>query len=61
MHPDEDIKKNKHYKPAEHLWYFTSIGLRGYMTDYHFETIEHCDIEIRAGRDNVQTYVFRKK
>lgn len=58
---DEDVKKNKHYKPAEHLWYFTSHGLRGYMTDYHFECLETNDIEMRAGRKDIHTFVFRKK
>jgi hypothetical protein len=54
------LKKSKHYKPGEHLYYFTSNGIIKYMTDSGFSLIEMSDFETRAGREDILSFVFRK-
>jgi hypothetical protein len=56
----ENIRKNKHYRPYEHYWYFTDKGLKKYMKEAGFQFIEKRDFEIKAGRKDIYTYVFLK-
>lgn len=55
-----EIRKNKHYKPNEHLYYFTVKGLIGYMNDSGFSFIEKTDAETKAGRESILSFVFRR-
>jgi hypothetical protein len=55
------IKDSKHYRPGEHLVYFTDKGLKNYLGMYDFEFIEHQDFEIQAGREAIETFVFQKR
>jgi hypothetical protein len=60
----EDLNKvraSKHFKPNEHLYYFERRGLVTFMTDSGFEFIAHNDDETKAGRESIETFVFRKK
>jgi len=54
------IRKSKHYRPGEHLYYFTTNGLIGWMKEHGFETIEISDFETVAGRENILSFVFQK-
>ena len=54
------IRDSKHYRPNEHYWYFTDKGLRTWMNSHCFDFIEMRDFEIRAGREDIFTYVFKK-
>lgn len=59
----EDLKKlksSKHYRPNEHYYYFTKDGLVKYMKDSNFKLIEIDDFEIKAGRQDILTFVFQK-
>jgi len=56
----EHLKASKHYKPNEHFYYFTRTGLIWFLTDCGFELIEENDNEIKVGREEVYTFVFRK-
>jgi hypothetical protein len=55
------VKKSKHYKPDEHYYYYTAQGLMTYMNDSGFETTEISDHETRAGREDILTFVFKKR
>lgn len=55
-----DCLKSKHYKPGEHLWYFTSNGLIQYMDKLGFECLLVDDIESRLGREGITSFVFRR-
>lgn len=55
-----NVKKSKHYKPNEHYYYFSIDGLIKYMDDCDFKYIEHNDMEIKAGREGITSFVFRK-
>lgn len=54
------IKKSKHYRPNEHLYYFTYEGFVKYMKDWGFDLKEKNELEIEAGREDIYTFVFQK-
>ena len=53
-----DIRKSKHYRPGEHLYYWTNKGFVDYMALYGYRLLGRSDHEICAGRDNVMAYAF---
>lgn len=55
-----NYKISKHYKPREHLWYFTSKGIIDYISSYGYTLIDISDMETRAGRDDIYTFVFER-
>lgn len=57
---EEAIKASKHYRPKEHLFYFSYPGLVEYMKDAGFDLIEMQDFEIKAGRESIYSFVFQK-
>lgn len=54
------IRESRHYRPGEHLYYFTEDGLIGWLAGYGFELIERQDFETRAGRDSILSYAFKR-
>jgi 2-polyprenyl-3-methyl-5-hydroxy-6-metoxy-1,4-benzoquinol methylase len=52
------IRKSRHYRPGEHLYYFTQDGFVKYMEFYGFRLLEVQDFEIEAGRDSIYTFSF---
>lgn len=57
----EDVLQSKHYKPAEHCWYMTSKGINRFMGMFEFELVEANTMEQAAGRQQIETFVFRRK
>ena len=53
-------RASKHYKPNEHLWYFTDHGLHMFMREYGFKCVEQNEIETDAGREGIGSYVFKR-
>lgn len=56
----EKVHLSKHYKPNEHLYYFTTKGFVTMMGKYEFDLYEIRSDETRIGRDNILTFVFRR-
>lgn len=55
------IKESKHYRPGEHLHYWTASGLIDYMKAlYGFECLEVDDFETQAGREDILSFAFKK-
>lgn len=54
------IRQSKHYRPNEHLYYFTRDGLVDWMAMYGFSLKEESDHEIKAGRESIGSFVFRR-
>ena len=54
------VKTSKHFKPNEHLYYFTRQGFITFMTDSGFKLIEENDLETRAGREGITNFSFIK-
>lgn len=54
------IRESRHYKPGEHLYYFTEPGFIDWMALYRFRFLERLDFETRAGRDQVTSFAFKR-
>lgn len=50
-----------HYRPNEHLWYFTADGFRRWIQARQFDILEESDDETRLGRKDIGTFVARKR
>lgn len=57
----EHVVRSKHYKPGEHIWYFTEAGLIRWMREQGFGLIERNRDEERYGREGIGTYVFARQ
>jgi hypothetical protein len=55
------ITASKHYKPGEHIWYFTHRGLVIWCAAQGFELIEYNHIESDLGREGITSYAFKRR
>lgn len=53
-------RTSRHWKPGEHIAYFTDAGLRYFMALHDFECIDQNTMESDLGRDGIGSYVFRR-
>ena len=56
-----DCLKSKHFKPGEHIWFFTDWGFIDWMDRQGFEMMERNDIESKLGREGILSYAFRRR
>lgn len=56
-----DIIKSKHYRPDEHYYYFTPLGLLKWFSKHGFSVKSIMDFEQEAGREKIKTFLFEKK
>lgn len=54
------VRSSKHYKPDEHLYYWTELGFESWMALYGFKLIEVSNHEVAAGRQEIGAFVFQK-
>lgn len=54
------IRESKHYKPGEHLYYFTAQGFIDYMALHGFRLLEESTHETDAGRESIGAFAFKK-
>jgi hypothetical protein len=54
------IRESKHYRPGEHLFYFTECGFVDWMMWHGFTHLETQDFETQAGRDSILSFAFRR-
>lgn len=52
------IRQSKHYKPGEHLYYWTERGFVDWMAQYRFRLLASSDMETKAGREQIKSFVF---
>lgn len=57
----EECLKSKHLKPGEHIWYFTDVGIKNFMSILGFDALDQSDFETALGRDRILSYYFKKK
>ena len=57
----EHVLGSKHFRRDEHCWYWTYDGLLWWMGEHGFECLEHCTPESLLGREDIHTFVFRRK
>ena len=54
------IRDSKHYRPGEHLYYWTEQGFIDWMALYRFRLLEVSDHETQAGRDSIKSFAFKR-
>lgn len=55
-----DVLGSKHFRPTEHLWYFTISGLIHYLNFFGFDCKYYSTIETKIGRDSIGSFVFKR-
>jgi hypothetical protein len=55
------VVASKHFKPGEHLWYFTWRGLMRWAYELGFVLVEENTMETDLGREGIATFVFRRE
>ena len=54
------IRTSKHYRPGEHLYYWTEEGFVAWMSRHGFMLLERSDFEIAAGRESIYSFAFKR-
>jgi 2-polyprenyl-3-methyl-5-hydroxy-6-metoxy-1,4-benzoquinol methylase len=54
------IRESKHYRPSEHLYYWTAKGFCDWLARYGFRLLEESAHEINAGRESIGAFAFCK-
>jgi hypothetical protein len=55
---EEHCLTSKHFKPNEHLWYYTRDGLKNFMATFGYACIYNSRAECEFGREDIETFVF---
>lgn len=55
------VMRSKHFRKDEHYWYFTFNGLCHYMKIHGFDFIEFNRGETNIGREDIGSFVFKRK
>lgn len=56
----DTIRTSKHYRPGEHLFYWTEDGFVEWLRLYGFAVRTVEQFEIEAGRDSIYSFVFER-
>lgn len=56
----DDVLSSKHYKPGEHLWYFSSTGFINWCAEQGFECVEMNRVESDLGREGIMSFAFKR-
>lgn len=56
----DGVPASRHYKPGEHIWYFSHRGLVDWMKAHGFVCMEHNDAETELGREGIRSYAFMR-
>lgn len=54
------IRLSKHYRPNEHLYYFTEEGFEQWMEWHGFLVVERQMFEMDACRESIHSYTFKR-
>ena len=55
------IRASRHYRPGEHLYYWTAAGFVAWIAGYGFKLLEQSGHEVAAGRDSIGAFAFRRE
>lgn len=53
--------RSRHFKPGEHLWYFTRRGFVAFADQEGFDVVDILATESAIGRDGIETFVLRRR
>jgi hypothetical protein len=54
------IRESKHYRPGEHLQYFTEDGFVAWAELHGFRVRERADFETEAGRESILSFALQR-
>lgn len=54
------VRASKHYRPGEHLYYWTRDGFVAWMSVYGFRLLEESAHEVESGRESIGAFAFRR-
>lgn len=57
----EHVLRSKHYRPTEHVWYYTHDGLVFAMKQCGFALASESTVETDLGREDIGTFAFRRE
>lgn len=57
----EHVLRSKHFKPAEHCWYFTQPGIVYAMKLCGFALASESTVETDLGREDIGTFAFKRE
>lgn len=60
MESIQRVRQSKHFKPGEHLYYWTEEGFIAWMAMYGFRLLESSKHEVAAGRESIGAFAFRR-
>lgn len=55
------VSRSKHFRTDEHYFYFTKPGLISWMADLGFGLVDENSMEQDLGREDIGTFVFKRK
>lgn len=55
-----EVRSSKHYRPGEHLYYWTRSGFERWVALYGYRVLEFSDHEVRAGREQIGAWALRR-
>ena len=55
------VTRSKHWKPGEHIWYWTRNGFAQWAKDQGFDVVATDDFETRLGREGIQAFALRRR
>lgn len=53
--------RSRHFKPGEHIWYFTRRGFLAFADQEGFDCVDILATESAIGRDGIETFVLRRR
>lgn len=53
-------RASKHFRPGEHLWYWTREGFVSWMLEHGWLLVDYSQFEIDAGRDDIGSFAFSR-
>lgn len=56
----EHVLRSKHFRPGEHVWYWTEDGFVRWMLERGFACLEQNWMETTFGREDIGTFVFER-
>jgi hypothetical protein len=57
----EHVLRSKHFRPLEHIWYFSRDGLVYAMKQCGFELVSESTVETDLGREDIGTFAFKRE
>lgn len=57
----EHVLRSKHYRRDEHFWYFTRRGFVAWAKSQGFDVVDIVATETALGREDVETFVLRRR